>query len=350
MRIERESLLHALESIQPGLSPREVLEQSSCLIFQNGRIQTFNDEIAASVTSPFPKNFTGAIQAEKFLELLRKLTEDVLEFEETESELRFVGKGRKAGLRMEKEITLPISQIEKPKTWTKLNDGFSEAVNFVQQCAGKDESEFALTCIHITSKYVEAHNNFQLCRWKLKTGFTSPVLVRQSAIKHVAMLGLTDVSETESWIHFKGQNGLVLSCRRYIMDYQDLDSIIKQEISEPATLPRGLVEATEKAQIMLDNTDEGGHVQIELKPGKLRIRGEGVRGWYEEPKKVQYDGRPITFMIPPALLIDLIKKHNECFLSEDKIKVDGGQYVYISVLVRPKEKEAVDDQEESEDE
>lgn len=349
MRVEREVLLHALQSVQPGLASRAVRGYETCFCFVDGNIYTYNEEIACRIPSPFGEEITGEIQSEKLLAQLGKWTEDTIECELDGTILKVIGKGgRKASFNMENEISLPVNEIEKPKKWSKINETFSEAVNFVQQCAGKDESEFALTCVNITPKFVEAHNNFQLCRWRLKTGFTNQVLVRQAAMKHVAVLGLTEVSETEGWIHFKGDSGLVLSCRRYIMDYKELDQIIDNTHGDPTTFPRGLVEATERAAIMLDNVNDGGLVLVELRQGKLRISGEGVRGKFEEPKKVAYDGKPLSFLVPPALLIDLVKKHNECFISEDKLKVTNGSYTYISVLTKPKE--ADEPEEESEDE
>ena len=46
--INRELFLEQLESVQPGLSTREIIEQSSCYVFRGGEVITFNDEIACS--------------------------------------------------------------------------------------------------------------------------------------------------------------------------------------------------------------------------------------------------------------------------------------------------------------
>lgn len=349
-RVERELLLHCLQSVQPGLPAREVRGQTTCFVFEDGHIHTYNDEIACKIPSPLG-DFTGAIQSQKLLEMLQKLTEETLEFEQTENQLHFHGKnGRKAYFNLESDNPIPIKEIETPKKWSKINDTFSEAVQFVQQCSSKDEDYFDLTCIHITDSFVEAHNNYQLCRWNLKTGFKNPVLVRQAAMKHVAVLGLTYVSETEAWIHFKGDSGLILSCRRYVMDYKDLSPIINSTKGHPTTLPKGLIEAADKASTMLDDTEDGGMVFVEIRPGKLRISSEGVRGGYIEPKKIDYDGKPLSFLVTPKLLIDLVKRHNDCFISDSKIRVTNGDYTYISCLSKPKSKKEAAEEYEGEQE
>ena len=43
-------------------------------------------------------------------------------------------------------------------------------------------------------------------------------------------------------------------------------------------------------------------------------------------------------MIPPKLFSSLITKYNECILSEDKLKVDGGSYAYVTMLSDPDSK------------
>jgi hypothetical protein len=78
-------------------------------------------------------------------------------------------------------------------------------------------------CINLTPRFVEAWDNFQIARYKIKTGLTEPVLVRQSSIKHVVSLGMTETAETQGWLHFKNPNGLVLSCRRYVDQFPSDD-------------------------------------------------------------------------------------------------------------------------------
>ena len=85
MIINREELLKQLESVLPGLSTREIIEQSSCFIFKDETVNTYNDEIACSQKSVL--KIEGAVQALPFISLLRKLKEEELE-KETEDFLR----------------------------------------------------------------------------------------------------------------------------------------------------------------------------------------------------------------------------------------------------------------------
>jgi len=137
MHIQREVFLQTLESVQPGLSPKEILEQSSCFIFRDGEVFTFDDEIACRATSGLDKSFNRAVPGAKMLEILRKLPEDELEVTPKEAELLFTGKGRKLAIRLEAEIVLPVESIEQPKDWTPLHEDFTDAIQVVITVPGK---------------------------------------------------------------------------------------------------------------------------------------------------------------------------------------------------------------------
>ncbi len=335
-RIDRMELLQRLEAIQPGLSPRDIVEQSSCFVFKDGLIQTYNDEIACRIKSPF--KFTGAVTAAPLLAILNKLKEDDVEVEPTEEELLIIGKKRRAGIRMDAEITLPIDSVEKPKKWRPIHEDFVEAISIVHECAGTNQEEFALTCVHIHPKYIEACDNHQLTRYRISSGVTVAALVRRDAIKHIISLDMTEFAETETWIHFRNPTGLMLSCRRFIEEFPNLSPILKVE-GEPTTLPKGLADAADKAEVFSKENADDNQVMVELRPGKLRIKGTGTSGWYSEVKKLKYNGKAISFQISPRLLMELTKRHNECLVSEERLKVDGGKWVYVSCLGKVEEKD-----------
>ena len=99
MKVNRESLLKELQAVQPGLSTREIIEQSSCFVFKKNKVITYNDEIACS--HPTCLKITGAVLATSFINILQKLEEEQLFVELTKGELLLSGKRKKIGLRME---------------------------------------------------------------------------------------------------------------------------------------------------------------------------------------------------------------------------------------------------------
>ena len=333
--VNREEFLHLLESVQPGLSGREIIEQSSCFVFKDGKVLTYNDEVACSQKSML--NITGAVQSAPLLAILRKLVEDEIDVDVVEGELVIQGKRRRAGIRCEETVLLPVENVETPSKWVTLHEEFLESVNMVQHCAGHDESEFALTCVHLMPNCIEASDNFQITRVKIETGVKESTLVRRDSIKHIVSMGMVELSETASWLHFRNPNGLILSCRRYVETYPDLKAMLVFDAS-PFTLPKGLSEAAEKAAIFSADSSEDNQVKVDLLPGKLRLRGEGTSGWFEERRKVDYEGKPISFLVSPTLLVDLVAKHNAVEISATRLRVNGGRWKYAASLNMPDEK------------
>src|ERR1700722_12769722 len=146
--VNRENFLSCLEAVQPGLSAKEIVEQSSCFAFQGGEVFSFNDEIACRCPSPLNDSFQGAVQADKLLNILRKLPEEEITISMTDTHLIIKGKGRGFDARREQEITLPVGAVEKPETWKELHKDFCEASSIVQQCTGSDQSRFLSICVH----------------------------------------------------------------------------------------------------------------------------------------------------------------------------------------------------------
>lgn len=330
MNVNREIFLQALESVQPGLSSKRMIEQDDCFILRNGAISTYNDEIYCRIPGPLLKDMEAAVLAKPLLEQLRRWKEEEIGIELNDSELILTGKGRKTGIRTEGEITLPVHLVEKPKSWNELPEHFAEAVAMVGQCA-LSAGDFETVCIHVHPDWIEASDKVQICRWKMKTGIKESILIRRDSIKHIANLGMTEFAETEAWLHFKSASGLRLSCRRYVSDYPDLTKFLKVD-GQPTVLPRGLAEAAEKAEVFTAENADTNQVMIDLRPGKLRIRGQGISGWYSEIKKIKYDGEPLRFLMSPGLLSELVKRTNDCEIAPGVLRVNGAGYVYVTCL------------------
>lgn len=292
---------------------------------------TYNDEVACR--TPSNLKLTGAIQSTAILALLRKMDEEELDITQEGNELIISGSRRKAGLTFENEIELPIESIEAPGEWVAISEEWLDAVALCVPCCSKDEQFFNFTCVHITPKYIEACDNFQVTRVRIKTGLTSDIMVKRDAIKCITSLGMTQVSDTAHWVHFKNPTGLVVSCRKYAESYNDLAPILAFE-GHPIKLPKGLAKAAEKASIFTDENSEDRDklVTVSVKEGKLKIAGKGPSGWFREIKKVDYTGPDLTFKIAPEMLIEISKKDTSAEISPTKLRISGAKWEYVSCL------------------
>ena len=226
---------------------------------------------------------------------------------------------------------MPIGSVEQPEAWVDMDPEFADAIGVVQHCASKDANNFHLTCVHVTPDCVEACDNFQLARYPLATGVTEACLVKRDSVKHVTGLGMTEVAETKTWLHFRNPVGLTLSVRRELGDFENLDKILESDGTR-CTLPGGLAEAVDKAEIFSAENSENNIVTIELKSGQLRLRGMGPNGWYEERKDVTWENDPMSFNMAPKLLVDITARTNDCYIAPGRLKIDGGKFTYVTCL------------------
>lgn len=97
-------------------------------------------------------------------------------------------------------------------------------------------------------------------------------------------------------------------------------------------IPRGLMEAAETAQIFSQENEHSDQLLVTLGNGKIKIKGQGVSGWYEETKKTDYTGRTLSFLASPRLLMELTKRFTECEIAEDRLKVVGAKLSYMTSL------------------
>lgn len=352
--VNRENLLNALHSVQPGLATRETIEQSTCFIFRKGKVWTFNEEIACSIPSGLDKSFQGAVASKKLTELLEKTDDDEIRMEQANGELLISGKGWKSGIRMEQEILLAIDSVESAQDWKELPSDFVDGLNIVSDCASSDASRFEATCIHFHPKWIEACDRTQLARYTMKTGVGKSFLVRRDSIKHVASLGLTEIAQTETWVHFRNAKGLILSCRRFMDEYPDLTKLLDVH-GEQTVLPSSLAEAVQKAEIFSSENSEVNRVLVEIRPGKMRVKGQGVTGWYWKSKPIKYKGKALGFLIAPKLLVQITDRSTHCEITPERLKVTSDKWTFIACLAKPEEveeqqRESVKKKEEQEDE
>lgn len=337
--VAREKILRAFEEVQPGLSTREITDQSSCFVFKGGRVITYNEEVFCSAKSTLPKELEGGVEADKLTQFLRKLKDPEITLSFSDNTLKVKGTKREGiEFPFRKEILLPLDQVEVAGKWRKIHKEFADAVNIVQQSASQDQSEQITSCIHIHPKFIEASDGRQLTRYKIKTGVEKPFLVRRDSIKFIATVSLKEISETEKCIHFRSDTGLIISARRYMDQYQDMSAALKEE-GEPIILPKGLTDAMEKCELVTQVDKDNNFATIHLTKGEIKVTGISQAGRYWKTfKNVKYNGKDLKFKIPPKLMGEILRRHTDCEITDSfRVKINGGKFTYMAALIQENE-------------
>jgi hypothetical protein len=334
VRVKREDLLRVLNSVRPGVSIKPTTTQSDCFAFTSGEVITFNDEIACRFSSGLPNDFEGAIPAPPLLALLKDLPDDEVRVEIGEEGMIIRGAGRRTRLIRHKNLPgdengMPIESVEKPEKWQKLDPDFAEGIRMVAGCAGKGKSDV----VHVHPQWVEASDTFQIGRFELETGVERSILVAPKSILEMTQLGMTKISITDNWIHFKNPDGLYLSCRADVLEWEDLTEHLKPlKGAHKVVMPKWLAKAAGRVDHITKENADKNYLTVTLEPGWAKIRGEGLKGEHSERKQSNYDGDTIAFMIAPGLLSSLIEKHNEFWITKDTLRVATGKFTYVTSL------------------
>jgi hypothetical protein len=345
-KINREELLRRLQSVAPGLTRREVYDQSSSFAFVGGKILTYNDEVACAVNSGVDPEIEGAVPAQFVLDALTHLRADEVDVYVRDNRLVLRGARQTYRAALVPEVLLPYKDaVSLPAKWRPLPPEFAQAVGVVARCTHADETKEELTCVHMHPEKLEATDSYHAARFDLKLPLGRPSLVKGQGLKPVSGLGVSYIGETEDWLHFandKTGSDLVYSCRRYVQDYQDVSKFFDAKGTR-VQLPQGLQAAMSAAEVASKENVDDNLVKITLGGGKLKIRSEGVKGEYFEPLSLNYAGPAVEFMIPPSLLAEIVQESNEVVVQTKgevwKLSVKGEKWIYVTVLEPPPQRE-----------
>jgi hypothetical protein len=345
MKINKSQLQEALEIVKPGLANKELIEQSTSFAFLNGAVKTYNDEI--SVSHPVEGlELEGAILADNLYKFLGRLKEEELDLRVNGNELILTTGKAKAGLTLMSEVKLPFDEeLNEKGKWLTLPDNFCENIAFVMTAAGTNLSQPMLTCVHVNKEgFVEASDGYRLARYTLVNEMpVNTFLIPARSVVEVVKLDPkpTRISVGKGWVHFRNKSGTIMSCRVYHQDsYKDMSAFLELKGTR-ITLPDDIPDMLNRAVVFAkrDHILEE-KVYISINSERLRMRASSDSGWFKEESDMKsFKGDPISFTITPYLLKGILAETGGCEVTNNRIKFQGENWVYISALSSDKDKE-----------
>jgi DNA polymerase III sliding clamp (beta) subunit (PCNA family) len=333
MKIQKTNLIQALEKVRPGLSAKEAILQSTSFAFLGGNVVTYNDEI--SLSHPVEGlEITGAVQATELYQLLKKLKQEEIDISVTDNEIQLVSGKTKAGLTLQTEIKLPLSEVERKSKWKILPEGFKDALRFAVSSCSKDMSKPVLTCVHVSKDgFIEGCDNYRVARWTLEGEFpTGTFLIPQSSVLELLKLEPIKVALDGGWVHFITDDKTTMSCRVIDDSFPDTSKLLNVKGVE-LSLPEGITEVLDRAGVFAKrDTTMDEDVTIALEKGKVRVESKSETGWFKEEVPNEYTGDDLKFDITPSLLKDILKETNSFQHCGRTLKFESGDWVYVVSL------------------
>jgi DNA polymerase III sliding clamp (beta) subunit (PCNA family) len=333
MIINKNELLQALETVKPGLSDKNIIEQSTSFAFLKEKVVTYNNEL--SISSPLANcKIEGAIKADKLYAFLGKIKKDELDLSIKGNEVILTTGKAKAGLPLQSEITLPLEEVDEKKKWHPIPENFIKFLSFAMASCSKSQATPVLQNVHVTKDgKIEASDNYRMVQCTLKEGLPVKdfLILARSAVE-VVKLQPTQISEGKAWVHFKTEKETVISCRIVEDKFPNIPPLLKVE-GETIVFPKTIEEVLDRAMVfskrekMLDES-----ITITLAEKRLKIRAESDSGWFEEDLNMNYKGQPLKINVTPYLLKGIISETLECVTNGKLMKFVGDGWCYVTAL------------------
>lgn len=335
IKINRNELLQSLSLIEPGLSQKDLVAQSTSFVFSGGWGITFNEEICCRAKTGLPADFVGAIRGKQLKTTLENMgeVEIDMEYKEGGDALKFKSGRKWASLRMESDIVLPHETVEEPQGWSLLPEGFDQAVKSVLETAGTNSEEFLTVVVHFDRDMLESCDRTQASRYFIDMPIQQPFLVRANSLRSVKDIGVTKISETPNWVHFRSK-AAVVSFRRHVHAYPDLSPMLEFS-GQPIELPSGVSAAARLSSVFAVDGEATDKLEVTLTRGLMRVVGKGMFGEAGEDLETAYRGPDLHFLISPAMLTQLVEKHHSCEVGVGKLRAQGERWTYMVLLGLP---------------
>lgn len=339
--MNRTELLNALEIVRPGLANKEIMEQSTAFAFIDGDVVTFNDEI--SIRHPVKGlNINGAVPAAALYQLLRKVNKDEIEITKEANQILITAGRSKAGLAMETKISLPIAEAIQPGKFHNLPDDFIKAVQFALPCCdgNSKSSKPMLTCVHVNeSGFVEGSNGQRIAHHKLKDKMpVKTFLVPATSMRALLRLPITKIAEGKGFIHFKTDEGTMMSCRLFEDDFPDTAPFLNIKNAQKLTLPKSIIDIMDRAGALSGVCASDLHVKLSLSKNKVKVTNKSDFGWFEEESNAQYSGEPMTLIVTPYNMKVALEETKDCEYNENIMRFRNDSWTFVAVLsVEPEE-------------
>ena len=334
MKINKQELAKALETVRPGLANKEMIEQSTSFAFMDGRVVTYNDKI--SISHPVPNlDLTGAVKAEQLYKFLAKLNKDEIDLSIKENEIQLKAGKAKAGLALQEEIKLPLEEIGETGKWKKAPDGLKNVMKFAMFSCSSDMSRPVLTCVYVgKAGDIVSCDNYRVTKCTTKKSPVNSFLIPARSVKELVRYDFTHIAEGDGWMHFKTQDETIFSCRLVGDNYPDVTGLLDVK-GKQVKLPSSLEDVLDRAMIFSKRDhalDELINVKIAEK--RVKIQAEGDSGWFEEQSPTKYTDDPLNFKINPNMLKDIIKHTQTCSIGDNCVKFEGDDWEHIVALVQ----------------
>ena len=314
------------------VATKDTTENGDKFIFDGKKVYAFNGEIFAC--QELETDFQCAVVAETLFKMISKYDMNEIEIDMGDDGFLHVKKGTNdTTFNIEEEFECPLST--KKVNWAKLPEEFANAITVCSYTTGNDFTEIRGVCVHVEGSVVESTDSTRVTQYFLDGEVDDEMFIPKTLIKYIGQINPVEYAVTKDWLYFRNSSRVTMAFRKTVVkDYYDLQEIVDSHMEgKEIVLPDKVVDALEKAEIVLTNEFEGDRfVTIKAKKGKLIITGKGNGGHHKSQMKVKFDDE-VSFEVNPRSMIEMLINGNTLILNEDSIVMETENAVLLTTLM-----------------
>lgn len=342
MELNREDLLDVLNLVRPGLSQKEVIEQSNHFIFNKDEVLAYNDELLISY--PFDIELQCTVDASLFLKLISRMTTENISLQVKKGLLECWNNKTSAHIPIveESEIFDYIKNVTDNldgAEWHDLSDDFVEGLRLCAFSAETDRQLGTLTCVRVEGADVMSGSKSRISWYTMNEEVPEDFYIEASLIGELSRYeGMSKYSLSKSWAHFKSDSDVTFSARRVI----PLELLPFREpfagfnVGVRIRIPNDLRESIETVNLVNEGEQAVDKlVTLIIDSTKVTCKAETKKGAileeveFEKPPKIE---KSFSVSMRPDFLVDVLDKTTFMYVGEHHVLFKRQAFQHIAGL------------------
>lgn len=334
-KINRNELLKVLNALKPGLASKAIVEQSTHFMFLGKDVATFSDQVA--IIHPLKTDVSFSVKGDEFYKIISGTEEGEIIFNLEDDKLTIESEGTSAGMPTliddKDKVEKLVNNLKKEmKNWIDLPEDFIQGCFLTMFSAAKDLSMGTLSCLYVKGENIFSSDSIR-ASWAVVSGempeFLIPVKDVQELVK---FSNLTSYCMSDNWVHFKTEDNVTFSVKKVLGTFKDLTKRFNVE-GESLEFPKELKEILKSITFLAEgDVDLNKVISIKIEKNKIICRAEKETGWIEKKLDFKYKGTPISFLINPIFLSQVLDKTTSLTICDHAVLFQAEAFFHIIML------------------
>lgn len=349
MEVNKVELMSILESVRPGLAARQTHEQATHFIFTGRDVATFNDRLC--ITYPYKSDFKCSVKAEDFYKWLSLIDGEDMDVSLEGNSVIALSGNHEAGFSCSLDDNHKVDKFIRRRNhdakgeFQKLPEEFLDGIQLCIFSCSTDISRSAMNCVHVDGTDLMSSDGMRLS-WFVMNKEMPSCLIRARDLAELVKFPITQYLITDTWAHFKTDEGVMFSAKLTVGTYPDrrpyFKKAQKQETQTEIEFPREpLQQSLKTTEIMVEDVDMvDKHIQVEVEPDSIILssqRSKGMStGWTRSRIEIEYEGEPIEFKINPKFLHQILDRLTKFSVKTGQIMFTRENFTHIIAMTPEK--------------